>query len=404
MQQVSDMLKRSPLSSSFLEASFRSTASAMTAALELQQDLIHSSRHAAMATVKTQEELGRILTKCDARNRALASALVSDSIVAETQKWRDLLDACKGPMAQSMAVAAANWTISIGTMADMVVSSGLCASKPLLSRRLIEPGIYLSSFSRASVVRMARCNDDRKRRALSASVRAADDDGTHATIGLAAILDIPEGPDDESPTPRMNIAHLRRQELEGSLIVVPEDADLDYVLKVTRAGRLANQTRRMLDLILECNQAAALGNREKIFKTTDKMLEGFAHLPFQAATNRANFSYVVGTLYCMLYEGAGSMSLRFMGSGLLSDEECRIIWAIKHLRNKYLSHDIECGSPDDIRGSWRSLRESLEWLGILRLPQTKDDFVALQERLIEGVICMLEMLLHRISALPAMGA
>jgi len=134
------------------------------------------------------------------------------------------------------------------------------------------------------------------------------------------------------------------------------------------------------------------------------MLEGFAHLPFQAATNRANFSYVVGTLYCMLYEGAGSMSLRFMGSGLLSDEECRIIWAIKHLRNKYLSHDIECGSPDDIRGSWRSLRESLEWLGILRLPQTKDDFVALQERLIEGVICMLEMLLHRISALPAMGA
>lgn len=217
MQQVSDMLKRSPLSSSFLEASLQSTASAMTAILELQQDLIHSSRHAAMATVKMHEELGGILTKCDAQNRALASALVSDSIIAETQKWRDLLDACRGPVAQSMAVAAANWTISIGTMADMVVSSGLCASKPLLFRRLIEPGIYVGSFSRATVVRMARCKDDRKRRALGTSVRAADDDGTHVAIGLAAILDIPEGPDDESSTPRMNIAHLRRQELERYL-------------------------------------------------------------------------------------------------------------------------------------------------------------------------------------------
>jgi len=93
-----------------------------------------------------------------------------------------------------------------------------------------------------------------------------------------------------------------------------------------------------------------------------------------------------------------------MGSGLLSDKECLVIWAIKHLRNKYLSHDTEHGSPDDIRRLWRKLRESLAWLGILRLPQTRDDFVALQERLIEEVIYMLEMLLGRISALPAMGA
>lgn len=404
MQQFSDMRERSPLYSSLLEANSQSTASAMTAILELQHDLMHSSRHAAMAIVKTQEELGQILEKRDRQNRALASALVRDSVIAETRKWRDLFDVCRGPMAQNMAVAAANWTISIGTMADMVVSSGLCASKPLLARRLIEPGIYLGNFSRATVVRMARCSDDRKRRALEASVRAADDDGTHVAIGLAAILDIPEDPDDESSTPRMNIAHLRRQELERSPIVIPEDADLDYVLEFTRAGRLAKQTRRMLDLIRECNQAASFGNREKIFKTTDRMLEGFTRLPFQAATNRANFSYVVGTLYCMLYECAGSTSLRFMGSQLLSDEECRVIWAIKHLRNKYMSHDIEHGSPDDIRRSWRSLRESLEWLGILRLPQTRDDFIALQERLIEEAICMLEMLLRRISALPAIGA
>ena len=117
MQQFSDMRERSPLYSSLLEANSQSTASAMTAILELQHDLMHSSRHAAMAIVKTQEELGQILEKRDGQNRALASALVRDSVIAETQKWRDLFMCAEGNGA-GMAVQRLTWTISIGTMAD----------------------------------------------------------------------------------------------------------------------------------------------------------------------------------------------------------------------------------------------------------------------------------------------
>ncbi len=52
----------------------------------------------------------------------------------------------------------------------------------------------------------------------------------------------------------------------------------------------------MLELICECNQAATLKGLDKIFKITDKMLEGFARLPFTTVTDKERLTYVVGML------------------------------------------------------------------------------------------------------------
>lgn len=401
IEETLNALEPTSLGFRALEESLMSVNSSMSAMVNIQRNLVNASyREMGMVLTSVQNELTRTISEYSATVRSLGLSVAANNIIVETQKWTRILETCKAPIAQDAVSALVSTARGIGTMVDMMDFSGLFAEKPLLSARLLEPGLYSSSFNRATIARLNRCYDDRTRSALKASIRAAVDDGFQTALNIARVLDIPEGPDTERPTVRMNTAHLRRQELERSSVIIPWDADLDYIHDVTMAGRLARQTQRMLDLIRQCNQAATLKGRDKIFETTEKMLEGFACLPSITITSKERLTYVVGMLYCMLYEGAGTDRLRFKDRSLLSDEDCRVIWAIKHLRNKYLLHDIEHGSPSDVRKSWRVLHESLEWLGIDRLPQRKHDFIVLQEGLIREIIQMLELLLGKINALP----
>lgn len=83
----------------------------------------------------------------------------------------------------------------------------------------------------------------------------------------------------------------------------------------------------------------------------------------------------------------------------LGDEECRVIWALKHLRNRFLRHDPEHGAPTDIRKAWVELREDFVWLGVPQIPpQTRVEYQHIHQRLLDELEQFLSRLLAAINA------
>ena len=222
IEETLKVLEPTSLGFRALEKGLRSVNSSMSAMVSMQQNLVSASYcEMGMGLTSIQNELTRTISESSAAVRSYGLSVVANNIIVETQKWTRILEICKAPIAQDAVSALVSTARGIGTMVDMMDFSGLFAEKPLLSARLLEPGLYLSSFNRATVAMLNRCCDYLMRSALKASILAAVDDGFQTASNIARVLDIPEGPDTEQPTVRMNTAHLRRQELERSSVIIP---------------------------------------------------------------------------------------------------------------------------------------------------------------------------------------
>ena len=101
-------------------------------------------------------------------------------------------------------------------------------------------------------------------------------------------------------------------------------------------------------------------------------------------------------MYFVLYEGAGGTSLRYRGSDLLTDSECEFIWRLKHLRNKWLLHDIEHRSQRDYRTSLARRTDALEFFGLSHVPATPVDFRTLHRAILDEAERFLQLLLCRL--------
>ncbi len=150
-------------------------------------------------------------------------------------------------------------------------------------------------------------------------------------------------------------------------------------------------------LLGQCNEASETTVGEKIFKLTNTSWSSAWILQKQVATNKESLRTIVESLYFIFYEGAGSSNLRFLTKGYLTDEEAKIMFVIKHLRNKWLSHDVEHGDASSIKRDYRQRKEALEWLGFERMPIKADDFIMLNSYLISELNKFLALLLERVS-------
>lgn len=90
----------------------------------------------------------------------------------------------------------------------------------------------------------------------------------------------------------------------------------------------------------------------------------------------------------------------FLERSFVSGEECEVIWTIKSLRNKWIEHDPDHGTPSKITKSWRTLDQALKSLGFSRTPVTPEEHMELQTRLLEKVEQFLRLLVERIGAAP----
>lgn len=99
-------------------------------------------------------------------------------------------------------------------------------------------------------------------------------------------------------------------------------------------------------LLITCNRAKKINGKDAIFKYTDKFVEAIVTLSRINSGDEHSLGDLIDALYLLVYEGAGKDKLRFLCDfgGPLKSQDCEFVWHLKHLRNKWLRHDIEHGN------------------------------------------------------------
>ena len=149
----------------------------------------------------------------------------------------------------------------------------------------------------------------------------------------------------------------------------------------------------------ECNDAALFQARQEIFRSTNRVLHAYAKLMTALPTDQATFGEVADDLYFLIYEGGGDDKLRFLKEqgGVFGREDGQVqpVFWLKALRNKWLRHDPDHG---DSSGNWKKLRETLQAMGMSRMPNQPDDFKLLYRNLLRGLEAFLSELRDRLQS------
>ncbi len=196
--------------------------------------------------------------------------------------------------------------------------------------------------------------------------------------------------------PRINRYHIQKQELLRR-DDIEEDEEYESLVIKSPSAISFEQITNCMTLIGLCNEASETTKGNTIFTLTSTLWLSAWKLIDVIPTNKDNFAVIVDCLYLMLYEGAGKDKLRFIEQGYINVDEAELIWKIKHLRNKWLRHDISHGKEPDIKKSHQHRKEALEWFGLEKVPYSKDEFVFLYNNLILKVEEFLILLLERVS-------
>jgi hypothetical protein len=140
---------------------------------------------------------------------------------------------------------------------------------------------------------------------------------------IEAIIEEPEDGDEACSEISLNVFELLQNELLATN-AVPANANYRTVVALSSTARFAKQTRRILALIVKCNNEAKLQGKEEIFKPTTRLLESYSNLPWIAVHDEESLGNFVDRLYFMLYEAAGKDNLRFLAEGYLRDGDCTL--------------------------------------------------------------------------------
>lgn len=186
---------------------------------------------------------------------------------------------------------------------------------------------------------------------------------------------------------------------------INEDEDYESLIIKSPAAISFDLAVNCLKLIGICNETSQTVKGSLIFTLTNSVWSNSFRLLQIVPTNKEKFAEIVDYLYFILVEGAGKDNLRFIdyqdgkhfGYFVNTEPEVEVIWKIKHLRNKWLRHDIEHGKDGSIKRDYRIRKETLEWFGMQKVPQSKDDFIFLYNKLMLKVKEFLHHLMDRVS-------
>ncbi len=204
--------------------------------------------------------------------------------------------------------------------------------------------------------------------------------------------------------PRINRYRIQKQELLRR-DDVEEDEDYGNLIIKSPTAISFDLIVNCLKFVGMCNETSQTTKGDTIFTLTNSVWSYSFELLQTVPTNKEKFAEIIDYLYFILIEGAGGKFLRFVdyrdekhfGYFTNAEPEVEVIWKIKHLRNKWLRHDIEHGSDSDIRKSYQLRKEALEWFGMERVPRSREEFIFLYNNLMFKVEEFLKVLLDRVS-------
>lgn len=241
--------------------------------------------------------------------------------------------------------------------------------------------------------------------ALKGSITLANEQMLNSAVFVQPFLhDYAKTNTDYLPLIKPNRFRVQKQELLRR-DDIEEDEDYENLVIKTPSAISFDLVVNCLRIVGICNETAQTTKGNLIFTITNSVWSNSLKLLQVVPTNKETFAEIVDYLYFLLIEGAGKDVLRFITyedknqHSYFSriEPEVEIIWKIKHLRNKWLRHDIEHGKDKDIARDYRIRRETLEWFGMQRVPQSRDEFVFLYNNLMLKVEEFLKVLLDRVS-------
>ena len=277
----------------------------------------------------------------------------------------------------------------------------LLRSNRSLAARLMIPTVSFLDFSQRTVERIGSSANPDERASLGGSLLVAEEQVTDST---SLILEATE--ETYSDTVPTTTAGARTYGIYDAVqldlidvVNLPAEATYPVLLRFSSAASLADLTRRTLRAVLRCNKTSKLKSRAEVFKPTSQAQEGLVMLSGIVVRDDSSLRDLISYLYMLIYEGAGNQKLRFLkeNGGPTEPTECDVIWNLKALRNKWLSHDPEHGDEKTVARSYRSLADALKSLGLNSYPRYVREFEDLQRRLLSGLQSFLEDVDNRIS-------
>jgi len=202
--------------------------------------------------------------------------------------------------------------------------------------------------------------------------------------------------------PTLNLYHVQRTELVLVARRSPDALEDPATIDALPSFDYTRTAQAVCGLIPLINQQCAARGEEEIFKPTNQLIRALVTLPNLIAVSRDLFAQFIDCLYFMVYEGAGKDNLRFLGR--VPDAAVEPVWAIKHLRNYDLRHDVEHGKPREIEKKQLGLGQDYYRLIGVPTPRTRRDFRNAQLALLRQVESLLRGISDAINALPPPGA
>ena len=281
-------------------------------------------------------------------------------------------------------------------LADKMNNVGLMTQRNILSARLFEvPNIY-SEFLRQTTEKLA----NNQLPDIASRLRSSLEYQMLRIVDITSTFIVMPDDDDEPEDKRiLNAPLIQQQELLCYSGNTQDENDINALVAISTTARTEQKARSVLGLIISCNEAGKMSELgEEFFKPITRMMTVFNDLPWISATDKWRLADVIDCLYLIFYEGAGKDNLRYIDKhgGPLTNDDCDLIWCIKHLRNKWFRHDIDHGKDNEIRKSWKVLSEKFQWLGLASYPMSIQHYQLIHYKLLElsesFLLCMLTKL------------
>ena len=356
----------------------------LVAAMGLHDDVFgYFTRDALRAT---RESLGAVESiRRSVLDDAALGATFTYHLSQELGELRAAVSALTGSSAVVIATALEGW--------HSLVNSGEDGDPTLLANPFLEGAREV----RRSATILARELDPTVRRAVETSVALGD---LELRTAQAVVANFGPAAERAKDVPARRLFVPRRQRLElRKYAARVHGLDLDSTLFAIPVGGLVLLSREVVSIVAAINELVKFRRGGDFFKLTTRLLRVVAELPFALAVDERTLADVADDLYWLLYESAGSGSLRYLDTngGPFQKTDCDIVFFVKRLRN-HLRHDPEHGSESDIRKKFDSLREDLARRGFSQLPSSRESCGRLHRMLIEETLGFLRVLRERLES------
>jgi hypothetical protein len=295
--------------------------------------------------------------------------------------------------------AALYWEKGVAQAVYHLREMGIFERSEPFAMRLLQPSSEYAFFIESTSQRLNSIGEDIiKEKALTASLYMTKSQ----YIGINDLLSTVITPDVEiiSPSPIRPLILPRVQ--RGELLRGPEIGDVEDeedLVRLSPAAGAAATARNILFMVTGCNEESMASGKPAVFKTTTKFVEAVTDMMWLLPHNKHTFADFVDCLYWIFYEGAGRDNLRYLKAhgGMLDPNDCNFIWSVKTLRNKWLRHDPEHGSPSDIKRSQEALLDLLQTFGLKQFPKSAAEYRLLHRKLLKEAQTFMQKVWDKIS-------